>query len=762
MDLELALKHRAQVEAFRRKHRIGLLTLVFTDIVGSTELKQRWGDLESTALIQQHHGFAREIAGGFPEGEAIGTAGDSCFLVFAKPSDAVRFSLLLQGRLHGLARETGRPLFDRIGIHVGEVVIEEAPGVEKPKDLYGMQVDTCAHIMSLARASQILMSRFAFDNARQVLKGQDLPGVGALCWLNHGPYQLKGVDEPVDICEVGEQGLGALQAPSSSDKAQRIHSLDGEPVLGWRPAVGQTVPGTHWTLREKLGEGGFGEVWLGWHDVMKEAKVFKFCFRADRVRSLKREVTLFRVLKERIGCHPHIMGVHEVYFDEPPYYLVMDYAGGKDLLSWAAARGGLGTLSQAERLEIVAQAADGLQAAHEAGVVHRDIKPSNLLLLDAPGSAAGFQVKLTDFGIGQVVSAEALEGITRLGFTQTMSSSASSPTGTLLYLAPELIAGKPASPQSDLYSLGVLCYQLLVGDFAKPLTMDWIKNIEDPLLREDLVRCFAGNPSDRFAEAGQLAKSLRDMPARRGALAAQAQAEEARKRRTYLLGFLRQVAVAVLVVAVLVSAFLLWRDFQAARYGGMEIQSYPDGAEVWQAGTLIGHTPYAVPKLLPGAFTYSLRLAGYESFETTIIVAPKNQTKLLAFLTPIRTAAPNTNVVAQSAIDLTHLVATAPHGITCVTVDGNVEVARHGSPNWVNAGTNLLLSAGDRLRTGPRSRATVRMLDQNIVRVGELTTMEIQANRNWKLDQGKIYFLDRKASNSIRVLTPTGKAEIKE
>ena len=56
----------------------------------------------------------------------------------------------------------------------------------------------------------------------------------------------------------------------------------------------------------------------------------------------------------------------------------------------------------------------------------------------------------------------------------------------------------------------------------------------------------------------------------------------------------------------------------------------------------------------------------------------------------------------------------------------------------------------------------MRMLDQNIVRVGELTTMEIQANRNWKLDQGKIYFLDRKASNSIRVLTPTGKAEIKE
>ena len=159
MDLEVALKHRAQVEEFRRKHRIGLLTLVFTDIVGSTELKQRWGDLESTALIQRHHEIAREILSGFPESEVIGTAGDSCFLVFAKPSDAVKFALLLQGRIRALAQATGRAMFDRLGIHVGEVVIEEAGRADKPKDLYGMQVDSCARIMSLAKGSQILMSR---------------------------------------------------------------------------------------------------------------------------------------------------------------------------------------------------------------------------------------------------------------------------------------------------------------------------------------------------------------------------------------------------------------------------------------------------------------------------------------------------------------------------------------------------------------------------------------------------------------------------
>jgi len=90
--------------------------------------------------------------------------------------------------------------------------------------------------------------------------------------------------------------------------------MEAEPVLGWRPAAGQVVPNTQWVLEEHLGYGGFGEVWLGRHQKLKEQRVFKFCFRADRVRSLKREVTLFRLLKERIGGHPNIVGVQEVFF----------------------------------------------------------------------------------------------------------------------------------------------------------------------------------------------------------------------------------------------------------------------------------------------------------------------------------------------------------------------------------------------------------------------------------------------------------------
>ena len=183
----------------------------------------------------------RQLLAAFHGAEEIETAGDSFLLSFPKPSDAVRFALVLQGRLRGLNQRQPVPLEDRVGIHLGEVVIEQHEAGHKPKDLYGLQIDTCARVMSLAKGRQLLMSRGVFDNARQVLKGVDIEGVGALEWLNHGPYLLKGIEEPVEICEVREAGGEALSSPTSSEKAQRQVRADEEPVLGWRPAIGQVV-----------------------------------------------------------------------------------------------------------------------------------------------------------------------------------------------------------------------------------------------------------------------------------------------------------------------------------------------------------------------------------------------------------------------------------------------------------------------------------------------------------------------------------------
>jgi len=566
------------IAEFFQRHRTGLVTIVFTDLVDSTVLVQGLGDQAGATFLQRRRQIAREVLGGFPEGEEIETAGDSFLLAFSKPSDAARFALVLQAKFRVFSTDKGIPLQERIGIHLGEVVIAEGETEGKAKDLYGIQLTTASRVMSLAEGGQILLTRGVFDSARQVLKGEDLPGVEQLRWLSHGPYMLKGVDEPVEVCEVGEQGQRAFEAPKTSEKAKRQVRPDEEPVLGWRAAVGQEVPNTRWLLEEKLGEGGFGEVWMGRHQTLKERRVFKFCFRADRVQSLKREMTLFRVLKERIGDHPRIVRLLEVNFEEPPFYVVMDHVEGQDLRAWCEQQGGADRVPFPAKLEIVAQVAEALQVAHDAGVIHRDVKPGNVLI-SAEGSATrdeqgagpsaslgsslithhpSLSVKLTDFGIGQVVSEEVLKGVTRAGFTQTMiADSSSSHAGSQLYMAPELLAGKPASTRSDIYSLGVVLYQLLVGDFARPVTTDWAKDVPDVLLQADLKRCFAGNPQERFAGAGQLAENLRALPQRRAERAEQVATMAAQAKAAYWRGVMRAAGAAAVIVLAM-AALALW------------------------------------------------------------------------------------------------------------------------------------------------------------------------------------------------------------
>ena len=339
-----------QIAEFRRRHPAGLVTLVFTDIVGSTALKEALGDREAVARIQQHHALVRDLLRTIPQAKEVSTAGDSFFLIFNKPADAVRFALRLQHQLRWLARESSHPIRDRIGIHLGEVVVEQEAG--EAHDLHGLHVDLAARVMGLAKGDQILLSRAAFDSARNAFGDGELEDLGQLNWLSHGTYSLAGVEDLIEVCEVGEAGSAQLKAPTDAPKAQRKISRDDEPVVGWRPAVAQLVPKTQWLLEKKLGEGGFGEVWLGRHQTLKEHRVFKFCFRADRVRSLKREMTLFRVLEERVGDHPHIVRLLEVFLDEPPFYVVMDQVEGNDLRAWCETQGGVANVPLEVKLEI--------------------------------------------------------------------------------------------------------------------------------------------------------------------------------------------------------------------------------------------------------------------------------------------------------------------------------------------------------------------------------------------------------------------------
>src|SRR5436853_6081161 len=112
MNPPVATPDPARVEDFRRKHRTGLVTLLFTDMVGSTALKQQLGDRAAAELFRKHHELIRDALRQFPQAEEIETAGDSFMLIFATPSDAAQFALLAHVRLRGLSQESKAGVVD--------------------------------------------------------------------------------------------------------------------------------------------------------------------------------------------------------------------------------------------------------------------------------------------------------------------------------------------------------------------------------------------------------------------------------------------------------------------------------------------------------------------------------------------------------------------------------------------------------------------------------------------------------------------------
>lgn len=330
------------------------------------------------------------------------------------------------------------------------------------------------------------------------------------------------------------------------------------------------VPGDHpplrplWNLSKLLGAGGHGEVWLVRHSKTGEDRVFKFALDPSRLISLKREITLSRLLHSTVRSE-HFIRVLDWNLEFPPYFIECEYGGTNSLSEWALAQGGLTTLDLDQRIDIAAQIAEALAAAHSVGVLHKDLKPANILVAQRAGEP--LKIKLADFGSGGVLNTGLLEdiGITRMGFTQTVLDLGSDSSGTAMYLAPERLAGQPATVQGDVYALGVLLYQLVIGDFKKLLTAGWDSGVEDELLREDIADAAHGNPEKRIADAATLARRLRALDARRRQraqdrrIAAEAEHDRQRLERWKLRRIWMGLAATALIGGTVVS-LVLYRE----------------------------------------------------------------------------------------------------------------------------------------------------------------------------------------------------------
>lgn len=319
------------------------------------------------------------------------------------------------------------------------------------------------------------------------------------------------------------------------------------------------VPGReHWRLTRRLDLSHSSEVWLAEHPKTHEQRVFKFASNETRLKGLKREVTVARFLRQSLGESPAFVRVLEWNLETRPYVIESEY-GGPNLTEWSQQQGGLEKIPLATRISIIADVAKAVAAAHEAGVLHKDLKPANVLVKPLPDGR--WQVEVADFGSASLVEPARLRalGITNLGLTQTGGPQSPSLTGTLMYLAPEVLSGQLPKAPADVYSLGVMLYQAVVGDFRKPLAPGWEAGIDDPLLREDIAAAACGDPARRLKTAAELADRLTNLERRRAEREQHAEAarrrELAERRRAQTRARIPWILLAA--VLVLVTGFTL-------------------------------------------------------------------------------------------------------------------------------------------------------------------------------------------------------------
>jgi tRNA A-37 threonylcarbamoyl transferase component Bud32 len=260
-------------------------------------------------------------------------------------------------------------------------------------------------------------------------------------------------------------------------------------------------------VKDLVGTGGMAEVYRGEHTKLARSVAIKIMNRAlanedDFRHRFEREARVVAGLR-----HPNIVQVYDFGDLEGVYYIAMEFLEGQDLSRYLKQQG---RLSLEEAIPLLHDIASALDYAHEQGLIHRDVKPSNIVL--QPTKDGTKRAVLTDFGIARIASSQ-----TELTHTGTV--------GTLDYIAPEqIVSAREVTPQADIYSLGVVAYQMLtarlpfhgenpaaviLGHLQKPApdARQVVPTIPEPTAKA-LMRALAKTPADRFATAGALVQQL--------------------------------------------------------------------------------------------------------------------------------------------------------------------------------------------------------------------------------------------------------------
>ena len=277
--------------------------------------------------------------------------------------------------------------------------------------------------------------------------------------------------------------------------------------------IGTTL--SHFQITAKLGEGGMGEVYratdtkLG-REVAIKVLPAEMATDPDRLERFQREAKALAALD-----HPNIVSVYSVEEADGIYFLAMGLAEGQPLGELIPAAG----MERGLFLDIAVQLADALSAAHEKGVVHRDLKPANVMVTPEG------RVKVLDFGLAKLMHEQGTLDNTRLA-TEALTQEGLV-MGTVPYMSPEQVEGKTVDPRTDIFSLGILLYEMLTGE--RPFAGDSVAGLMSAILKDTpravdesrsdlprhlervILRSLEKDPQDRYPTARDIHAELKTL-----------------------------------------------------------------------------------------------------------------------------------------------------------------------------------------------------------------------------------------------------------
>src|SRR5436190_1219774 len=266
--------------------------------------------------------------------------------------------------------------------------------------------------------------------------------------------------------------------------------------------IGSTI--SHYHILEKIGEGGMGVVYKAEDTTLKRIVALKFLPQALSTSETDKARFLLEAQAAAALNHPNICTIYGIEELDGQTFIAMEFVDGKTLREKTQS----GTINLNSAIEIGIQVADGLAIAHEKGIVHRDIKPENIMV-----RKDGI-VQIMDFGLAKLRASRASR-LTKAGST----------IGTAGYMSPEQVQGQETDHRSDIFSLGVLLYELFTGELpfkgvhetalmyeivnVDPVPMSAVKPELDPELDRIVLECLQKEPDERYNSVKDIAKDLK-------------------------------------------------------------------------------------------------------------------------------------------------------------------------------------------------------------------------------------------------------------